>query len=320
MKIAKVLLAAAAFAWAVGAGAQAYPARPIRLIVPFTPGGTPDLSARLIAQKLGAKWGQPIVVENRPGAGSTLGADMVSRSPNDGYTWLMASDGTMVINPLTSKVPYDPFKDFTPVTEVARVPFLLVVNSSLPVHSVADLLAYGKAHPGELNFGSAGKGTPQHLAGELLRIKGGIDMTHVPYQGAAPAVADLVAGRVQVFIGSPNTLVAQIQDGKLRALASAGSRRSDAFPDLPTISETLPGVAMDIWLGIFMPANVPDAIVQKVQADIATALNEPGIKKDLAEKQYLEVETPGPAALTSLVRNGRVLWGQVIRDAGLKID
>jgi tripartite-type tricarboxylate transporter receptor subunit TctC len=316
---AGLLLAAVSLA-ALAVHAETFPARPVRIIVPFSPGGTPDLAARLIAQKLGASWNSPVLVENRPGAGSTLGADIVSKAPADGYTWLMASDGTMVINAVAGNAPYDPGRDFAPVTLVARVPFLLVVNASLPVRSVAELVAYAKANPGKLNYGSAGNGTPQHLAMEMLKQAAGIDLEHIAYKGAAPAVTDLLAGRIQAFVGSPNTLVQHIKDGKLRALASAGSKRASAFGELPTIGETVPGVAMDIWMGIFMPAAVPRAIVAKVNSDIAAALNVPEVRNGLAEKQFLEVSTTSPEGLRDIVRDGQARWGRVIREGGIKLE
>jgi tripartite-type tricarboxylate transporter receptor subunit TctC len=310
---------AAAVLVGTGALAQNFPARPVKIVVPFSAGGTPDLAARLIAQKLAASWNNAVVVDNKPGAGSTLGADLVTKSPADGYTWLMASDGTMVINPVGGKAPYDALRDFTPVTQVATVPFLLVVNSSLPVRNVAELVQYAKANPGKLNFGSAGNGTPQHLAGEMLKHAAKIQMEHVAYKGAAPAVTDLLGGLLQVFIGSPNTLVQHIKDGKLRALASAGSTRAKAFPDLPTIAETLPNVSMDIWMGIFLPANVPKPIVAKVNADIAAVLNTPEVRKNLAD-QFLEVSPTTPEALGGIVRDGQARWGRVIREAGIKLE
>lgn len=315
-KIAALLASAIAFP----IHAQDFPAKPVKIIVPFSPGGTPDLAARLIAQRLSASWKNPVVVENRPGAGSMLGADLVSKSPADGYTWLMASDGTMIINPVAGNTPYDAAKDFAPVTLVARVPFLLVVNSSLPVRSVAELIQYAKVNPGKLNYASAGNGTPQHLAMEMLKHGAGIDIAHVPYKGAAPVITDLLADRVQVFVGSPNTLVQHIKDGKLRALASAGSRRAASFADLPTIAETVPGVAMDIWMGIFLPVAVPKPIIDKINSDISAVLNAPDVKSSLAEKQFLEVSTTSAETLREIVREGQSRWGRVIRDAGIKLE
>jgi len=320
MRSLNLLLGALCFCASLSATAQEFPVKPVKIIVPFTPGGTPDLSARLIAERLSAKWAQPVVVENRPGAGTMLGANLAAKSEPDGYTWLVASDGTMVINPLGGNAPYEVFKDFTPVTQIARVPFVLVVNSSLPVKNVTELVEYAKAHPGQVNFGSAGNGTPQHLAGEMVKQAAGIDIRHVPYRGAVPAIADMLGGRIQMFIGSPNTLVGYIGDGRLRALGSAGSSRTPSFPDLPTLSESMPGVAMDVWIGLFMPAGVPPAIVAKINADVSAILNDPEVKQTLAKQQFLDVAPTTPGELTQIVRNGQQHWGRIIREANIQLQ
>jgi tripartite-type tricarboxylate transporter receptor subunit TctC len=300
--------------------ADTYPSRAIKIVVPFSAGGTPDLAARLIAEKLSGTWNVPVIVENQPGAGSTLGARVVSKSPSDGHTWLMASDGTMVINPAAGNAPYDVAKDFSPVTLVARVPFVLVVNSQLPVRTVAELVQYARERPGQVNFASAGIGTPQHLGMEMLKHGAGVNMVHVPYKGAAPAVIDLLANRVQVFLGSPNTLVQHIKDGKLRAIATAGSTRATSFAQLPTIGETFPNVKMDVWMGLFLPAGVPRPVIAKINADVASVLNAPDVKANLLEKQFLEVSTTTPEALGEMVRDGQVRWGRVIQEAGIKLQ
>ncbi len=321
MKSLNVLLGVLCCCLSMGAAAQSgFPAKTVKIVVPFTPGGTPDIVARLIADRLSAKWKQAVVVENHPGAGSTLGANLVAKSAPDGYTWLVASDGTMVINPLAGDVPYDVAKDFTPITQIARVPFLLVVNSQLPIKSVSDLIGYAKANPGQLNFGSAGNGTPQHLAGEMIKQAVGIDMRHVPYRGAMTAIADLLGGRIQVFVGSPNTLTPYIKEGKLRALASAGSARAVSFSDLPTLSETMPNVSMDIWIGLFMPAGVPKDITAKVNADVSAILNTPEIKTMLADQQFLEVSTTSPEGLDKIVRDGHTKWERVIREGNIQLQ
>jgi len=320
MRSLNLLLGALCFCASLSATAQEFPVKPVKIIVPFTPGGTPDLSARLIAERLSAKWAQPVVVENRPGAGTMLGANLAAKSEPDGYTWLVASDGTMVINPLGGNAPYEVFKDFTPVTQIARVPFVLVVNSSLPVKNVTELVEYAKAHPGQVNFGSAGNGTPQRLAGEMVKQAAGIDIRHVPYRGAVPAIADMLGGRIQMFIGSPNTLVDYIGDGRLRALGSAGSSRTPSFPDLPTLSESMPGVAMDVWIGLFMPAGVPPAIVAKINADVSAILNDPEVKQTLAKQQFLDVAPTTPGELTQIVRNGQQHWGRIIREANIQLQ
>jgi len=296
-----------------------YPSRPVKFIVPITPGGSNDVVARAIAQKLSESWNQPVVVENRPGAGMNLGADLVAKSPADGYTWLLGANNIFVTNPHVGKVPFDVFKDFTPVTTVANVPFVLAVNNAVPAKNVAELIAWIRQNPGKVNYASSGNGSPQHLAAEMLSHLAGLKMQHVPYKGAIPAITDLIGGQVQMFIGAVNSLQPQAKEGKLRILAGAGSKRYSAFPELPAIAETVPGFALDVWLGVFMPAGVPKEIVGKVNADIARALNAPEIKTSLAA-QGLELTTGTPEALAAIVRDDYARWGRVIREAGIKAD
>ena len=309
----------------LGAGGAAlaqistYPARPVKFIVPITPGGSNDVVARLIAQKLTEAWSQPVVVENRPGAGMNLGADAVAKSAPDGYTWLLGANNIFVTNPHVGKMPFDVFKDFTPVTTVATVPFVLVVHPSVPANNVAELVEYAKKNPGKLNYASSGNGSPQQLAAEMLNHVAGIKMQHVPYKGAIPAITDLLGGRIEVFIGAVNSLLPHIKDGKLRLLAGAGGKRFAAFPDLPAIAETVPGVALDVWLGVFMPAATPKDIVAKVNGDIAKVLSAADVKATLA-LQGIEPATSTPDALTATIRDDYARWGKVIRDANIKAD
>ncbi|HEY4370936.1 MAG TPA: tripartite tricarboxylate transporter substrate binding protein [Burkholderiales bacterium] len=303
-----------------GAWAQApFPAKPVRFVVPITPGGSNDVVARAIGQKLSETWGQAVVVENRPGAGMNLGADLVAKSAPDGYTWLLGANNIFVTNPHVGKVPFDVFKDFTPVTEVASVPFVMALNNAVPAKSVAEFIAYAKAHPGKVNYASSGNGSPQHLAAEMLSHLAGLKMEHVPYKGAIPAITDLIGGQVQLFIGAVNSLAPQAKDGKLRIIAGAGARRFTAFPDLPAIAETVPGFSLDVWLGVFMPAGVPKEIVTRVNKDIGAALRAPEVKTSLAA-QGLEIVTSTPEALATLVRDDYARWGKVIRDANIKAD
>ena len=299
--------------------AAAFPARPVKFIVPITPGGSNDVVARLIAQKLTDAWGQPVVVENRPGAGMNLGADAVAKSAPDGYTWLLGANNIFVTNPHVGKTPFDGFKDFAPVTTVATVPFVLVVHPSVPANNVAELVDYAKKNPGKLNYASSGNGSPQHLAAEMLSHLAGLKMQHVPYKGAIPAITDLLGGRIEVFIGAVNSLLPHIRDGKLRQLAGAGGKRFTAFPDLPAIAETVPGVAVDIWLGVFMPANVPRDIISKVNAEIAKVLSAADVKATLA-LQGIEAVLSTPEALAATIREDHARWGRVIRDANIKAD
>lgn len=296
-----------------------YPARPIKFVVPITPGGSNDVVARTIAQKLTELWGQPVTVDNKPGAGMNLGADLVAKSAPDGYTWLLGANNIFVTNPHVGKTPFDVFKDFTPITQVALVPFVLVVHPSVPARNVAELVEYAKRNPDKLNFGSSGNGSPQQLASEMLNYAAGIKIQHVPYKGAVPAITDLLGGRIQVFIGAVNSLLPHVRDGKLRMLAGAGGKRFAAFPELPAIAETVPGVALDVWLGVFMPAGVPRDIVAKANADIGRVLQMPDIKNNLAS-QGIEAVTSTPDALSTIIRDDYARWGKVIREADIKAD
>jgi len=310
-----ILLAAAS-----AAPAQDFPRRPIRFVVPLPPGGSPDLTARTISSGLSGPWQQQIVVDNRPGAHHNLAAEIVARSNPDGYTWLLTTDNILTVNPHIEKVSFDPFKDFTPVTQHARILFLLVVHPSVPAKSVQELVALAKAKPGALNYGSSGNGSPQHLGTSMLQYYAGIQMLHVPYKGAAPAINDLLPGRIQVWIGAANSLLPHIKDGRVRLLAAASSKRSPLLPETPTIAESgYPGYALDIWLGVTMPAKVPAPIVAKVSAGIAQVLNVPEVKAKLAP-QGVDIETSSPQALARLIRADYERWGKIIKAAGIKGD
>jgi len=300
--------------------AQTYPERPIRIIVPLTPGGSPDTIARALAQGLQSAWSQPVVVENRPGGSQNIGADLVAKAAPDGYTWLLAPDNVFSVNPHIGKPPFDPLTDFTPVTQVARIQFLLVVPPTMPVWSVQELIAYAKSRPGELNFGSSGNGSPQHLAATMLQVLTGTKMNHVPYKGAAPAVADLLPGRIQVWIGAANTLLPHIKEGKLRLLGSTAAERFPNLGNVPTIAEAgVPGYALDPWLGLFMPARVSPEIVSKVHAEVVRILNGPELKSRLGA-QGIELITNSPAEFARFIREDNAKWGKLIREAGIRED
>ena len=303
----------------VSAQTAPYPSKPIKFVVPITPGGSNDELARTIAQKLSDQWKQAVVVENRPGGGMNLGSDMVAKSAPDGYTWLLGANNIFVTNPHVGKMPFDVFKDLAPVTTVAIVPFVLAVNANFPAKNVAELVEYAKKNPNALNYGSSGNGSPQQLAAEMLSHVAGIKMQHVPYKGAVPAITDLLGGRIQVFIGAVNSLLPHVKDGKLRLLAGAGGKRFAAFPELPAIAETVPGVALDVWLGVFMPAGVPKDILTKVNADIAQVLQSPEVRTSLAA-QGIEPITSTPEALAQTIRDDHARWGKVIREANIKAD
>jgi len=299
--------------------AQSFPERAVRIIVPLTPGGSPDTIARAIAQGLQGVWPQPVVVENRPGGSQNIGADLVAKSAPDGYTWLLAPDNVFSVNPYLTKPPFDPLADFTPVTQVARIAFLLVVPQSLPVNSVRELIAYAKSHPGELNHGSSGNGSPQHLGAVMFQSLTGTKMNHVPYKGAAPAVADLLPGRIQVWIGAANTLLPHIKDGKLKLLGSTAPQRFAILGDTPAIGEAVSGYGLDPWLGLFMPAKVPPDIVARVHGEVAKILGGAELKARLSA-QGIELATSAPAEFARFIREDNAKWGRIIKEAGIKGD
>lgn len=303
-----------------GLALAAYPERPVRFLVPLPPGGSPDLVSRTIANGLSGVWPQTIVVDNRPGANHNLAAELAAKSAPDGYTWLLTTDNILTVNPHLGKTPFDPFKDFTPVTQLARLQFLLVVNPSVPARSVPELVALARAKPGSLNYGSSGNGSPQHLGASLLQHLAGIQMNHIPYKGAAPAIVDLLPGRIQVWIGAANSLLPHIKDGKLRLLASAGSQRYPALSDIPTIAEAgVAGFALDVWMALTMPAKVAAPLVARVNMDVAKVVNAPEVKARLAA-QGIDVVTGSPQALAQLVRDDHERWGKIIKAAGIKAD
>jgi tripartite-type tricarboxylate transporter receptor subunit TctC len=298
--------------------AQGYPDRAVRIVVPLPPGGSPDTIARTLAQNLQATWNQPVVVENKTGGSQNIGADAVAKSPPDGYTWLLAPDNVFVTNPYIARATsYDPLTDLLPVTELARIQFLLVVPSSLPVNSVQELIVYAKAHPGELNVGSSGNGSPQHLSAALFQLLAGVKMNHVPYKGAAPAITDLLPGRIQVWFGAANSLLPHIKEGKLKLLGSTAAERFPNLGNTPAIGETLPGYAVDPWLGLFMPAKVPADIVHRVNAEVARVLGSPDVKAKLAP-QGIELVTSSPADFAKFIREDYAKWGKVIKEANIR--
>jgi tripartite-type tricarboxylate transporter receptor subunit TctC len=299
--------------------AQTFPERPIRIVVPLPPGGSPDTIARALAQGLPAVWNQPVVVENRTGGSQNIGSDAVAKSPPDGYTWLLAPDNVFSVNPYLGKQPFDPLADLAPVTQVARIQFLLVVNPSVPANSVQELVALAKAKPGELNFGSSGNGSPQHLGATMLQQLTGTTMNHVPYKGAAPAIADLLPGRIQVWIGAANSLLPHVKDGKLRLLASTAPARFPSLGDVPTIGETVPGYSLDPWLGLFVPAKVPPEIVAKINADVVKLLGSPELKAKLGP-QGIELVTSSPAEFAQFIREDNAKWGKIVKEAGIRAD
>ena len=315
----RALLAVLLLGLAGPALAQDYPTRPVRWVSPWPPGGANDIFSRAIAQKLTDAFGQPVVVDNRPGAAGAIGTEHVAKSAGDGYVLTLGSSPTHAIAPsLNPSLPYDPLRDFTAVTLVAVVPNVLVINPSLPVKSVRELIALAKARPGSLNFGSAGNGTSQHLSAELFKVMAGVDMVHVPYKGTAPALADLLAGQVQLAFDNIPALLPHIQSGKLRALAVTPAARSQALPDLPTVAEAgLPGYDASVWFGVFAPSGTPRPIVNRLHAEIAKALAAPDLKARMAS-MGAEVSGLGPDEFREFWRKELPKWADVVKAANIK--
>ena len=298
-----------------------YPARVVRMISPYAPGGGTDILGRVIAQKFSASWGNTtMIVENRPGAGGNVGAQSVARSTPDGYTLLMAVNSHAINASVYRKIPFDLVADFAPVGGVATSPFVLVVNSSLPVTSVAELIAYARAHPGKLNYGSAGLATAPHLAGALFNLMAGVTMVHIPYQGSGPNVTALIRDEVQVSAISLNSIEGFLKDGSVRVLAVTGSSRYEGLPEVPTIAESgLPGYEVDLWYALLAPAGTPPDIVAKLSAGLKTALAGDEMKGFLQQRGYQPAYST-PAELAEIIRKDVARWKSVTEQIGLKID
>ncbi len=306
---------------AAGAAAQPYPSKPIRLVVPFPAGGTTDILAREVGQRLSLSLGQPVVIDNRPGAAGNIGSELVAKSAPDGYTLLMATVGTHAINPnLYARMPYDHVKDFAPVVLVAGVPNVLEVTPSLPVHSVADLIKLAKEKPGQINFASSGSGTSIHLSGELFKTMAGVDMTHVPYKGSAPAITDLIGGQVQVMFDNLPSSLPQIKADKLRAIAVTSAQRAPALPDIPTIAESgLPGFEASSWFGIVAPAGTPPTIIARINADVNQWLQSPEAKEKLLA-QGAVAAGGSPEQFAAYIHAETEKWARVVKASGAKVD
>jgi tripartite-type tricarboxylate transporter receptor subunit TctC len=300
------------FAWA-----QAYPTRPVRIIAPTGPAGAPDILARLIAPWLSERLGQQFVVENRPGSGNNIGTEVVVRAPPDGYTLLIVSSSNTINATLYDKLNFVFLRDIAPVAGLISLPFVMVVNPSVPAKTVDELAAYAKANPGKISFGSPGIGTPGHVAGELFKMMTGVNMVHVPYRGSAPAVTDLLAGQVQVMFADTASSIEHIGAGKLRALAVTTAMRSDVLPEIPTVSEFVPGFEATNWFGVAAPKNTPREIIDKLNKEINVALAEPKIKARLADLGAAPL-AGSPADFGKLISEEAEKWGKVIRAANIK--
>jgi len=309
------VVALALVAGAAQAQTQTYPTKPIRWIVPFPPGGSTDLLARVVGQKLTESWGQTVVVENRGGAGGTLGAAEAARAPADGYTLFMGAIHHTIATSAYPKLPYDFQRDFAPITIVAIVPNVLVVNPSIPAKTVPELIAHAKANPGKLTYGSAGMGTAHHLIGEVFNSRAGVDILHVPYKGSSPAVSDLIGGQISVMYDTVASCLPHVKAGKLRALAVATAKRSSALPDVPTIAEAaLPGFEVTTWFGALAPAKTPKELVTKLNAEMVKILNMPDVQKRLLESGAEPVGDT-PEQMAARIKKETEEFGKVVKQA-----
>jgi len=297
---------------------EAFPSRPIRIVIGFTPGGQPSIVARILAAKLSEVMGQQVIVDNRPGAGGTIGTKIVADATPDGYTLLSASPSHVIQPAIYAKLPYDTRRDFSGITTTATASYMLVVSMSVPAKSVQDLITLARANPGQLNFSSAGTGSATHFAGELLKVSAQIDVVHIPYKGVPEAVADVVAGRVQFIMTPPSTLGTLVKDGKLRALAVTGKEHIRSYPDLPTIAESgVPGFQWETWAGVFAPSKTPRVIVEKLNREMSSVLKLPDVQQRLLAMDA-EAAPCTPAELDSLVAREIVKIAELARKAGIK--
>jgi len=321
LAIACSMMTAAAALAPAGAAAQAYPAKPVRVIVPFPPGGAADIVARAITQEMSRAWGAQVIVDNRAGAGGLIGAEQAARAAPDGYTLLFASASPMTVSPhLAAKPPYHPLRDFTPIVLIGFSPNVIVVHPSLPVHSVKALIALAKARPGQINYASNGVGTLSHLAVELIKHQAGINLVHVPYKGGAPAIVDTLAGHCSVFLAAYPTLSAQVRAGRLRALAVTSAQRIALAPELPTVAEAaLPGFEAIQWWGAYGPVGLPAELVARLNADIGRALFTTEVKSRLAA-DAAEPAGGTPGDLAAYLKTDYERWGKVVKASGIRAD
>lgn len=314
------LAACAAVLFCGAAVAQDYPSRPVKIIVPFPAGGSNDIITRIVAQKLAERCGQTFIVENRGGAGGNIGAETVASAEADGYTLLLTAPPPLTINgSLYKTLPFDPARAFAPVALIASVPIILVVNPSVPAKNVGELIALAKAKPGSLNFGSSGIGSTNHLAGELLKSTAGIDIVHVPYRGAAPAMNDLLAGQIPFMFDNIPAVLPQVQGKAINAIAVAGAKRADALPDVPTVAETVPGFEASSWFGLVAPAKTPAPALAKLRSELEVILKMPDVKKRLAELGA-EPGTVFGEAFGQFLAEETTKWGKIIQASGATVD
>ncbi len=302
------------------AAAQPYPNKPVRMIVPFAPGGATDIIARTVAQKLSDRLGQSVVIENKPGAGTTIGNAEVAKARPDGYTLLFAPTPFVISQVVYPTLPYDPKKDFAPVSLLATSPFILVTNPAVPAKTVAELVALAKAKPGTLTFCSAGNGTVPHLAGELFKLRAGVDIVHVPYKGGGPAIVDLVGGQVNLMFATPVEVAQQVQAGKLNVLGATSKKRLAAFPNVPTLDESgYPGFEVASFFGVLAPAGTPPEIVNRLAAELAAVMESPEVRERFAS-QSAEANVQGPDAFAKFLDTERDKWADIVKRSGAKVD
>ena len=317
----RLVLAALAASVALSAFAQSYPSKPIRLIVPFAAGGGNDNIARLVGKRLNESLGQPLVIDNRPGAGGVVGAELAAKSPPDGYTLFLGGVGSHAVNPnLIEKLPYDPIRDFSPVILLARAPLILVVHPSVPARTFAEFVAYARKNPGKLNFASNGNGSSAQLAAVMFDSMAGAEMVHVPYKGLAPALTDLLSGQVQVMFSSPVAILPHIKAGKLRALAVTGEKRIASLPEAPTVAESgFPGYEASSWYGILAPAGTSREIVARLNAEFLKALEQPDVRNSLIA-DGAEPVGDTPEQFAAYIRSEKERMGKLIRDARIRME
>ena len=319
----RALCAIVAITSVVGASpafAQSYPSRPIRVVVPFSPGGAVDGPMRLIAEELSKRLGQGIIVDNKPGAGATIGADIVAKSAPDGYTLLLASQTNAISASLYPQLPFDPVADFAPVSLIAREPGVVVVTPSLPVNTLQEFIAYVKAHPGQVDYASSGNGSGQHLFAALLASMTGMKMNHIPYRGSGQATTDLIGGRVQMSMPGMAGMLGHIRSGKLRALAVTGATRAPQLPDVPTVAEAgVPGYEAYVWMGLLAPKATPVAVIDRIHRELLAVLATDEVKRYMANAS-IEIVGSSPAQFGAFFRDEKDRWAKIVRETGAKVD
>jgi tripartite-type tricarboxylate transporter receptor subunit TctC len=320
-RFVRALAAVVCLAGPVPGFAQTFPSKPITIVVPFPPGGVTDPVARTVGQRMSENLKQPVIVDNKPGASGIIAAEYVKKAPADGHTVLMGFTGAFAVNPsLYSKLPYDPMKDFQPVTLLISTPHILVVPADSPAKSAADVVAMAKTKPAGLTFASQGIGAGGHLLGEMLKAQTKANLTHVPYKGSAPALQDMLAGRVDLFFDAIVTSLPYVREGRLKVLAIANKTRSPLLPDVPTMAEAgFPGVEMDQWFGMFVPTGTPQPVVRKLNEEFVKAVRSPDIAKSLTERG-LDVVTNTPEEFAALIRTDTATLGKVVKESGARVD